>query len=207
MRRTLCLAALLAPLFAATGHAAHEGFESLVSGTDPSQFALIEIGPETLAIKGDEIRVSGKPNGYFATKKSYRNYVIRFDWRYDRPEGLTDERTFKGNSGLLLHIKAHKVWPECIEVQLMNGDAGNTFGISPAKFDGKTNAAAQKRAIRPVGQWNETEVTCKDGTIVTVMNGVEIARGTHAQPDHGPIGWQSEGSPIYLRHVEIKELD
>jgi hypothetical protein len=118
---------------------------------------------------------------------------------------LKSEAAFRGNSGLLLHIANHKVWPEAIEVQLMNADAGNTFGIPPAKFRGRKDAAAQRRALKPVGQWNAMEVTCQDGSIVVLLNGVEVARGDGASTDHGPIGWQSEGAPIRFRKVEIQE--
>lgn len=185
-----------------------DGFRTLLEGNDPGQFALVKIGPDTIKIAEGEVRISGTPNGYFATKTSYKNYMLRFDWMYERPADLASDAGFKGNSGLLLHIQEpHKVWPPAIEVQLMNADAGNTFGIPPAKFQGKKDAAAQKRAIKPVGQWNAVEVTCKEGAIVATINGVEVARGTGAIPDHGPIGWQSEGAPIRFRNLAIKPLD
>lgn len=198
-------AVLVVGLLEQTGPAG--GFRPLVAGDDPASFTLVGIGPETIAVKAGEVRLTGKPNGYFATKTSYRNYVLRFDWMYERPDGLASDASFRGNSGLLLHIKSHKIWPESIEVQLMNADAGNTFGIPPAKFRGRKDAGAQKRALKPVGQWNAMEVTCRDGSIVVLLNGVEVARGTGAEPDHGPIGWQSEGAPIRFRGIEIKPLD
>ncbi len=88
----------------------------------------------------------------------------------------------------------------------MNRDAGNIFALG-GKFQGKKDADAQKKAIKPVGQWNQEEVTCRDGTIVCKINGIEVARGTGAQPDQGQIGWQSEGSPIRFRNLRIKTLD
>jgi hypothetical protein len=209
MRRTVrfaCALALLAPA-AARGQTEEAGFRPLVVGDDPGQFTLVEIGPQALAVRDGEVRVSGKPDGYFATKKAFRNYVLRFEWMYERPEGLTSDAAFQGNSGLLLHIKDHKVWPESIEVQLMNADAGNTFAIPPARFRGAKDAASQKRAIKPVGAWNAQEVTCRDGTVVVTINGVEVARGRGAEPDRGPIGWQSEGAPIRFRGIRIKELE
>jgi hypothetical protein len=186
---------------------ADDGFVALVKGDDPAQFDLIGIGPETLKIVDGEIKVTGKPNGYFATKDVYRNYVLKFDWMYDRPEGLTDDAKFNGNSGLLLHIqKPHKVWPKSIEAQLMNADAGHTFAIFGSKFVGAKNAQAQKKAIKPVGQWNHLEVTCQDGRITCSINGIEVDRGSGASPDHGHIGWQSEGGPIRFRGIMIKTL-
>jgi hypothetical protein len=209
MRARTALTILAGCLTAASpANADDEGFRPLVQGDDVQQFTLEKIGPETMTIKDGEVRLSGKPNGYFATKASYKNYVLRFDWMYERPSGLESDRSFRGNSGLLLHIREpHKVWPACIEVQLMNADAGNTFGVRPGKFQGKKDAEAQKRAIKPVGEWNATEVTCRDGSIVVTINGTEVARGTGADPDHGPIAWQSEGAPIRFRNLRIKPLE
>jgi hypothetical protein len=185
-----------------------EGFQPLVQGSDPAQFELVGIGPETIRIDGGEVVISGKPNGYFATKRAYRNYVLRFDWKYDRPEGLESDAKFNGNSGLLVHIQPpHKVWPQCVEVQLENKDAGHIFAINGSKFRGKKDPEAQKRAIKPVGEWNHEEVVCQDGAIICKINGVEVDRGTGATPDEGTIGLQSEGRPIRFRKLLIKPLD
>lgn len=188
--------------------AADDDFVSLVHGDDPAQFELVGIKPDTLKIADGEVRVSGKPNGYFATRDVYRNYVLKFDWMYERPENLESDAKFRGNSGLLIHIqKPHKVWPQSIEVQLFNADAGHIFAIMGSKFQGKKDPEAQRKAIKPVGQWNHEEVTCRDGTVVCTINGIEVDRGQGAAPDSGTIGWQSEGGPIRFRNLAIKKLD
>ena len=209
LRSTLALVttAGLALGFVGASASPDDGFKPLVKGEDAGQFTLVKLPPESMTIKSGEVRLTGKPNGYFATKDSYKNYTIKFEWMYERPAGLESDAAFKGNSGLLLHIKAHKIWPEAIEVQLMNADAGNTFGIPPAKFRGKKDAQAQKKAIKPVGEWNAVEVTCKDGAIVSTFIGIEVARGTGADPDQGTIGFHSEGAPIRFRNLMIKPLD
>lgn len=185
-----------------------EGFEPLVKGDDPAQFRLVGIGPDAIRIADGVVHVSGRPNGYFATKEDYGNYVLRFEWMYERPEGYREGDRFDGNSGLLLHITGeHKVWPKCIEVQLANSDAGHIFAINGASFSGKRDAEAQKRAIRPVGEWNREEVTCQGDRIACTINGIEVDRGTGATPDRGSIGWQSEGRPIRFRNLRIKRLD
>ncbi|HEX8200253.1 MAG TPA: DUF1080 domain-containing protein [Isosphaeraceae bacterium] len=207
--RTARIAAALVVALAPAARAADEESKPLVRGTDPSQFELVGIGSETIRIDEDGvIHVSGKPNGYFATKDSYKNYAVSFEWMYERPEGLESDAQFNGNSGLLVHIQPpRKVWPRCIEVQLMNRDAGNIFAINGSKFSGKKDADAQKRAIKPVGQWNREEVVCKDGAITCTINGVEVATGTGASPDHGQIAWQSEGRPIRFRNLRIQPRD
>ena len=199
--------ALIAAL-ALSARAAVEESQPLIQGDDPSQFELVNVGPGTIRIEDGVVHISGKPNGYFATKERYKNYVVTFEWRYERPEGLEDDAQFNGNSGLLVHIQPpHKVWPQCIEVQLMNRDAGNIFAINGSKFTGKKDADAQKTAIKPVGQWNQEEVVCQDGAITCTINGTQVATGTGAAPDHGQIAWQSEGRPIQFRHLKIKRLD
>lgn len=207
MRRCSWVLVAFFSLMLSVSTGADDGFVALVQGDDPAQFDLIGIGPETLKIVDGEIMVVGKANGYFATKDAYRNYVLKFDWKYARPEGLIDDAKFDGNSGLLLHVqKPHKVWPKSIEVQLLNADSGHTFAIFGAKFMGAKNAQAQKKAIKPVGQWNHLEVICQEGRITSTINGVEVCRGTGASPDSGHIGWQSEGGPIQFRGIMIKRL-
>ena len=77
------------------------GFRPLVRGADPAQFELVGIGPTTLQINDGVVSVSGKPNGYFVTKDAYKNYVLRFDWMYERPQSLASDAEFNGNSGLI----------------------------------------------------------------------------------------------------------
>ena len=203
---------LAAPLLLAVGLCAaardDEGFQPLVRGDDPRQFDLVAIGPDTITIRDGEVRLTGRPNGYFATKQSYKDYVLRFEWMYERPAGLASDDQFRGNSGLLLHIAGPaKVWPRSIEFQLMNREVGKIYPIGGAKFDGKWDADAYRRAIKPVGEWNQEEVTSKGGTMTCTLNGVEVTRGTGASPDHGPIGWQSEGAPIRFRNLKIKTME
>jgi hypothetical protein len=186
---------------------AADEFVPLFPDLDVKSMEFVGIGPETIQIVEGEIRVSGKPNGYFATKKDYKNYVLKFEWMYERPSNLESDAKFRGNSGLLLHIQEpHKVWPKCIEIQLQNSSAGAVIAIGGAKCQGQRTPAA-KEAIRPVGQWNQEEVTCRDGSITCTINGVVASRGTGATPDRGPIGWQSEGAPIRFRNVLIRALD
>jgi hypothetical protein len=202
------LAATVLSLLAVLGPAAAQDFMPLVRGDDPRSFELVVIGPETLKIADGEIQVSGKPNGYFATKDSYKNYALKFEWMYERPSDLDSDAKFRGNSGLLIHIQEpHKVWPKCIEVQLMNANAGAILPLHGTKCKTTIDKAAQKQAIKPVGQCNQEEVTCKDGSITCKINGVEVSSGTGATIDSGPIGWQSEGAPIRFRNVMIKKLD
>ena len=101
---------------------------ALLQGTDPAQFELVGLGPDSIAIVDGEVRLTGKPLGYFATRQGFQDYVLTFEYRYDRPEGLKPDADFRGNSGVLLHINGPaKVWPACVEVQLAQSDPGAIF--------------------------------------------------------------------------------
>lgn len=209
MNLKLCamLSAGLALFAGAAATRPDEPEDPLAKG-DLSAFELVEIGPDSIALKDGEVRVSGTPNGYFATKKSYKNYILTFEWMYERPETLKSDASFEGNSGLLIHIALpHKVWPVCIEVQLAYPDAGNIFPVGKAMFEGEKDSQAQKKAMKPVGEWNAEKVTCRDGAVSCELNGARVASGKGAKPSEGPIGWQSEGAPIRFRKIRIQTLD
>src|SRR5215510_6794641 len=100
------------------GYVAGEtGFKPLFNGKDWSGFKpVLPAGADpanTWRVENGVLICSGKPNGYLVTEKSYRNYVLRFDWKYVRPAGLESDEKFNGNSGCLVHITGeHKIWPK-----------------------------------------------------------------------------------------------
>jgi hypothetical protein len=180
---------------------------ALLNGTDPAQFELVGLAADSIAIVDGEVRLKGMPLGYFATKQEYQDYVLTFEYKYDRPEGLESDAEFRGNSGVLAHIiKPHKVWPSCVQVQLAQFDPGAIFPLGGAKIQAGSDPVAQKSAVRPVGEWNKMQVTCQGGTITSLLNGVEVAKGEKAEPARGAIGWQSEGKPVRFRDIRIKAL-
>src|SRR5262245_15800365 len=192
-------------LLAGIAGSAEGDFKPLFNGKDLGGFKVV---PADLMIRVEDktIIVPGKPNGYFYTEKPYKNYVLKFDWKYVRPPGLADDSKFGGNSGCLVHITGeHKVWPKCVEVQGMNRDHGNIFAIGGAKGNFKKFAEAQKKAIKPVGDWNTTEVTSENGKLTAKVNGELVSEGT-GELMEGPIGWQSEGAEIHFRKIEIREM-
>jgi hypothetical protein len=218
----LGLAAALAGIRpAAAGDKKGDGFTDLFDGKDMANFKYVVnmkgkdlagdnplVAPtKTWRIEDGAIVCSGNPNGYFYTKKSYKNYVVQFDWRYKRPAGLKDDEKFGGNSGLLVHIEGqHKVWPKCVEVQGMNREHGKIFAIFGAKGKFDFDAAALKKARHPVGEWNTTEVTVQDGTITSKVNGAQISTGKTTNLTEGPFGLQSEGAEIHFKNIKVKVL-
>lgn len=216
LQRCLSLLALAGSIWVAGAAAAadekkDEGFVNLFNGTDFTGFKF-ELGKstsppdKTWSVKEGVIICTGKPAGYFYTDKSYKNYVLRYDWLYKRPANLEDEEKFGGNSGCLVHIQPpQKVWPKCVEVQGQNRGHGSFIFIG-VKGSSKFDKAALLKARHKVGEWNTTEITCKaDGSIEVKVNGTPVSSGT-SELTEGPIGWQSEGAEIHFRNIKLKSL-
>jgi 3-keto-disaccharide hydrolase len=154
----------------------------------------------TFTVKDGALIVSGKPTCYIYTDKSYQNYVLTYEWRF--PAGSKED----SNSGCLVHIQTpHKVMPKSVEPQGRYKDHGKLFFIG-VKGEGTFDEAAHKKALKPMGEWSTTEVTCKpDGTISVKLNGVPVASGK-SELTSGPIGFQSEGWEVHFRNIKIKEM-
>ena len=200
--------AAVLPLLLALPCLAGDDFRPLTSGDDPGQFELVGIDPESIKLVDGEIRLTGKPGGYFATKDAYRDYSLEFEFAYDRPEGPASDADFNGNSGLLVNIQGPpKVWPRCIEFQLANSSVGEIRGNGGGKLGGDYDRTTARKVTKPVGQWNRLEFTSWHGTLTCSLNGVEVSKGSSPNPDSGKIGFQSEGHPIRFRKLRIKTLD
>jgi hypothetical protein len=188
-----------------------QGFTQLFNGKDMTGWKT-QFGPKdkdhdpakTWTVVNGEIHCTGKPNGYFYTEKSYKNYVLSYDWKYIQP-APGEKSSF--NSGALVHIQEHKVWPKCIEVQGANANHGFLYFLGAKKIgEAKWDKAAKDKATHPIGEWNTTEITCAaDGTITAKINGTDVTAGK-SDLTEGQIGFQSEGAEIYFRNIKIKEL-
>lgn len=202
MIRWICFVGVLGAALALCGslsEAADDDFVKIFNGKD---LTGLKIEPakaaDTFKVEDGILKVSGKPNGYFHTEKSYKNFVLRFEWRY--PEKA-------GNSGLLVYIQTpHKVWPKCVEVQGAYGSHGNIFAIGGAKGKFQDDKEARKKALKPSKEWNLTEVVSMNGKLSATVNGVKVCEGQTEELKEGPLGWQSEGAPIDFRNIVIKEL-
>ena len=182
------------------------GFKDLFNGKNmdgwKTQLPKDADPAKTWSVKEGTIVCTGKPNGYFYTDKSFKNYVLKYDWKYIKPEA-GQKSSF--NSGALIHIQEHKVWPKCVEVQGANANHGTLYFLSCKKIEANYDKAAKDKATHPIGEWNTTEITCKaDGTISAKINGTQVASGK-SDLTEGPIGFQSEGAEIHFRNIKISK--
>ncbi|QEL17886.1 3-keto-disaccharide hydrolase [Limnoglobus roseus] len=223
-----CAIALLFVVSGSLVRAADDGFTPLFNGKDltgwttylrPSKDIPNPDPKTTWQVADGVIRCNGKPNGYVMTEKEYSNYVLKVKWRY--PAELK-----AGNTGVLLHCTGEdKVWPSSIEAQLRSGRAGDIWlnpgadGKLPTlSFDAGLKDANDKTdrhyfridKDKPVekafGEWNEYEITCRDGSITLAINGTKVIEGRNGSLKKGKIALQSEGTEVHFKDIAIKEM-
>jgi len=165
---------------------------------------------KTWTVSDGVVACTGEPAGYMRTEVPYENYCLRLEWRFPKKGG---------NSGVLLHIQEpDKVWPKSIEAQLNSGDAGDFWVIDGTEFkehadtannrvDGRRTAKLQASSEKPLGEWNQYEITSKGATITVKVNGVMQNIANNCTVTKGFIGLQSEGAPIEFRNITLQPLD
>jgi len=212
--------AAIAAALAAGAQAAEEGFTPLFNGKDLSgwTYFLEKKGDnkdgtmkmeDVWSVKDGVLHCKGRPNGYLRTEKDYTNFVLKLEWRWPDGKGY--------NSGVLLRmVGPDKIWPKSIEAQLMSGHAGDFWLIDGAKLETAPERVDPKAARhrlkikaneKPLGEWNEYEITLDKGKVVLKVNGEVLNEGTGADEIPGKICLQSEGGPIEFRNIRIKPLE
>jgi hypothetical protein len=189
-----------------------EGFTALFNGRDFSGLRFYFSNPnhepaKTFRVEDGAIVCTGEPAGFIYTARPFRNFTLRYEWRFKRPAGLKDDAKFGGNSGCLLYLSDFAVlgvWPRSVEVQGMNRDAGQILPI-PRSLKCRHEEFREARKTKPVGEWNQMEIVAKDGAGDVFLNGAKVAAFRDCELREGPIGWQSEGAEIHWRNVRIRE--
>ena len=161
---------------------------------------------DTWKVRDGTILCTGKPTGFLRTKKKYSDYKLVFEWRWlQKP----------GNSGVLLHMSnEEKIWPLCMEAQLMHKRAGDLIGMGcnfnenkakkggPISYTPRMNDSNEKTP----GGWNTYEILCKGDTMELKVNGQFQNKATGISIEKGYIGFQSEGVPIMFRNFKLTPL-
>jgi hypothetical protein len=186
--------------------AAEEGFVSLMPKNDISEHWTVEVSPaETWQLKDGMIYCAGKPNGFLRSKKIYKDFVFRAEWRFIA-EGWQGAPEEWPNAGFFINAReVHDGWPKSLEVQGHYGEAASVFGVRGGKVTGAKRGPIVKNRV-PFGEWDRIEVRSEGGSVTVILNGEKVNEGHDLYPAEGNICLQAEGWPLYYRNVEIKEL-
>jgi hypothetical protein len=192
--------------------------------SDPNHVFTVEDGA---------VHVSGTEMGYFITKKEFKNYYLRAEFKWG--EGTFGTRAGQArDSGILYNIQGpNKVWPRSVEFQINEGCTGDFWMTDGAAITGKDgirvtgpegkaakidrfNKGVFKNVTgyrdptneleKPHGEWNVVELVNRDGHVWQYVNGKPANEGTDAFPSSGKILFQSEGAEIYFRDIKLYPL-
>jgi hypothetical protein len=129
--------------------------------------------------------------------------VFHVEWKFIRVDNRTGY-----NSGIYARNSADAtIWH-----QAQTGDAsgGFLFGDSPRGGALKRfNLADQQRGgkrVKPAGQWNTFEITCKGKDMSLWVNGAITNEWHDCEVPKGYLGLEAEGWKIEFRNVKFKPL-
>ena len=156
---------------------------------------------------GQTLHCTGQPRGYLYSKRPFRNFTLRLDYRFIPQDGDDEKKRQNSNTGFLVYIAGeHKLWPVSLEVQ------GKPVDMAPVKANGgaaaievEDNEAARDEARLPVGEWNNIEIVSKDGALTSFLNGTKICESEPGELSEGLLGIQSEDFEIEFRNLRIRE--
>jgi 3-keto-disaccharide hydrolase len=153
----------------------------------------------------------GKPSGYLrSTRDDFENYTLTLQWRF--PAG-----TPGGNSGVLVHAStpnALGVWPKSLEAQLNHKNAGDIWVIGTTceienadkRVMGRRHYNLTDDSEKPIGEWNDYKILCKDDQLTIWVNGDLVNHVTRCSVTKGAVCLQAEGADIEFRNIRLTTL-
>lgn len=163
----------------------------------------------------------GLSGGDLVTKDSFKDFHLKLEWKISE----------NGNSGIMFFVQddgeygaPYHTGPE---YQLLDND-GHADGkiTSHRTADLYDLIVSSEEPVKPVGEWNLTEIVAKDGKLEFYLNGVNTVT-TNMWTDEwdemvakskfkdmpgfgkykeGKIALQDHGDDIWFRNIQIKEL-
>lgn len=134
--------------------------------------------------------------------KEQGDCIFHAEWKFTRIEGK------KGyNSGVFVRNSDDgKIW-----LQAQTGDASGGFLFGDVPADGKLkrfNLAREvkDKRVKPAGEWNTYEITCKGKDITLWVNGANTCEWHECDVPKGYVGLEAEGWRIEFRNVKLKPL-
>ncbi|MWB94272.1 DUF1080 domain-containing protein [Flavobacterium sp. GA093] len=167
--------------------------------------------------KDGMIRMHGNENSCLMTKKSYKNFELTLEYRWNLEEQYKTNST--KNSGLMYNIPldaSDRIWPKGIQFQIKENTTGDFIFLDQvtAIVNGKLIEAGVS-VVSPkfldnenrYGEWNSVVIISFKGMITQILNGKVVNQCTDASSTEGKISLNYERSPIDFRNITIKGIN
>jgi len=172
---------------------AEEGFVSLFDGKTLDGWHLMN-GAQFVAQDG-VLKLNGG-RGWLRSDKEYSDFILRLEFRFMKPDqdgGVFLRSNMEGDD-----------WPSRkYEVQCQNtARMGTIFG---AAHD--LNVELTQKTLKPVGEWNEYEITLVKSSVEVRLNGEVVSVSASMDKlTRGYLGLQGENGFHEYRNIRIKDL-
>jgi hypothetical protein len=141
--------------------------------------------------------------------KEMGDFVLHVEWRFVPVSAPGGKRY---NSGVFArNSEDGKIWH-----QAQTGDASGGYLFGDTKVEGnvqRVNFSKQARdkgldkRVRPAGEWNTYEITCKGKDMTLWVNGAVTCEWHDCEVPKGYVGLEAEGFEIEFRNVKVKPLE
>lgn len=145
-----------------------------------------------------------EPKYWLFTREAYSDFVLKLNYRFPH--------TPRWNTGSAILLRMTQPGPHH-DAHVRARFGGWTTGRilpalmvlpqSPVGYDVLPGLA---EAERPIGEWNEYDVTCVDGAVAVRVNGVLVNKEYLDMPRRGTIGLAPQGCAVELRSVKITPI-
>lgn len=163
------------------------------------------------------IRMHGDKIGYLMTNKSYKNFELTLDFRWNIEEKFNKGKS-KKNSGVMYNIPTDSpdnIWPKGIQFQMKENTTGDFIFLDniTAVVNGKlVEAGASVTSPKfsanenPYGEWNQVLIRSFNGKITQYLNGKLVNECVEASSKEGKISLNYEGSPVDFKNIRLKSI-
>lgn len=163
------------------------------------------------------IRMYGDENSCLMTKKSYKNFELSLEYRWNIEEKFNKRKSIK-NSGVMYNIPldaSDRIWPKGIQFQVKEELTGDFIFLDKvtAKVNGKWIEAGASVVSpkflaneKPYGEWNTVVIRSFNGKISQYLNGKLVNECVEASSVEGKISLNYESSPIDFKNIIIKNI-
>ncbi|HZX42796.1 MAG TPA: DUF1080 domain-containing protein, partial [Myxococcaceae bacterium] len=194
-------------------------------------------------MEGDTLHVLGIPPtdrdqdfGYLATWADLGNFRARVEQKWGT-NTFAPRKDQPRDTGLLYHLRGEdKIWPQCIEFQIMEHNTGDLWMLSgtgvfaPVKDPGadeptfdplgtwkefRTGRVIKSSEPESLTDWNHIELIASGGDSAHIVNGQWVNSASSIEADdggewsglsRGHLALQAEGAEVFFRSFEVRPL-
>lgn len=190
-----------------------ESKNALFTGKDLTGWAAFPANKTNLwSVKNGIIRCDGTASSHLCSEKTFRDYHLHFEWRGSASAA---------HGGLAVHTTGwEKSWPECVEISLSDGSAGDILligkDLTATKFDITIRTDGQQPVRVPKqlgnsenlpGEWNSVDVFCTQNSISVFLNGFEQNELSTLNRNFGAVCLISKGSPMEFKNLYLNPIN